>query len=181
METNTSRTKTVLKWTLAIALVIVANLFFYYVIATVYPMPKFEGFCPMQPAVYNDANACVDAGGQWTNNQFSPKQVTEALKEGQPLGWCDPNFTCNKHFADAQSIYNRNVFIVLIVLSLVVLGLGIFIPLEVLSLGFSWSGIVSLIIASGRYWSDADNWMRVIILVVALGLLIWVAVKKFKE
>jgi hypothetical protein len=73
------------------------------------------------------------------------------------------------------------VFIVLIALSLAVLGLGIFLPIEVLALGFSWSGVVSLIIASGRYWSDADNWMRVIILAIALALIIWFAVKKFKE
>jgi hypothetical protein len=73
------------------------------------------------------------------------------------------------------------VFIVLIILSLVVLGIGVFAPLEVLSMGFSWAGVVSLIIASGRYWSDADNWMRVLILAVALGLLIWFAMKKFKD
>lgn len=181
METNKPQASRVLKWTLAIALVIVVNLFFYYVIAMVYPDPKFESFCPMQNVVLNDATACVNTGGQWTNNQLSPKQVTDAVRGGEPLGWCDANFTCNNNYQDAHSIYNRNVFIILIVLSLVVLGLGIFIPMEVLSLGFSWSGIVSLIIASGRYWSDADNWMRVIILALALALLVWVAVKKFRE
>jgi hypothetical protein len=181
METNKTTGSKVLKWTLSVALVIVVNLFFYYVIAMVYPEPKFESFCPMQPINYIDATSCVNAGGQWQNNAYSPKQVTEAVKNGEPLGWCDPNFTCNQNYTESQGIYNRNVFIVLIVLSLVVLALGLFIPLEVLALGFSWSGIVSLIIASGRYWSDADNWMRVIILAIALAILIWFAVKKFKD
>lgn len=170
-----------LKWALALALVIVVNLFFHYVIATFYIEPKFEIFCPNQNVVVTDAPACVAGGGQWTNNQFSPKQVTEAVKNGEPLGWCDVNFTCNKNYTDAQSIYSRNVFIVLIVLSLAVLSLGVFIPIEVLSLGFSWSGVLSLIIASIQYWSDANNWMRLVILVLALVALIWLAVKKFKE
>lgn len=181
METNKSMPSRVLKWTLAVALVIVVNLFFYYVIAMIYPEPKFEAFCSNQVINYTDAITCVNAGGQWQNNALSPKQVTEAVKNGEPLGWCDPNFTCNKDYTHTMSIYNRNVFIVLIALSLAVLGLGIFLPIEVLALGFSWSGVVSLIIASGRYWSDADNWMRVIILAVALALIIWFAVKKFKE
>lgn len=173
-------TKKLLKWTLAIALVIVTNLFFYYVIAMVYPEPQFNDYCKANPTQYTTAEACVSDGGQWTNNQMTPKQVTTAVQNGEPLGWCDPFYTCNQSYSADQGIYNRNVFIVLIILSLVVLGIGVFVPVEVLSLGFSWSGIVSLIIASGRYWSDADNWMRVIILAVALGLLIWVSIKKFK-
>lgn len=179
-EHKTASSK-ILKWTLAIALVIVVNLFFYYAIAMVYPEPQFESFCKNQNQVITDAVMCVDAGGQWTNNQLSPKQVTEAVKNGESLGWCDANFTCNQEYQEKTSVYNRNVFIILIVLSLVVLGLGVFLPVEVLALGFSWSGIVSLIIASARYWSDADNWMRVIILAVALVLIIWFAIKKFKE
>jgi hypothetical protein len=131
--------------------------------------------------VANDAATCVNNGGQWTNSQLSPKQVTEAVKNGEALGWCDINFTCNKNFNDAHSVYNRNVFIVLIVLSLAVLILGAFLPIEVLSLGFSWSGVVSLIIASVQYWSDANNWMRLVILTLALAALIWLAIKKFKD
>lgn len=174
-------TKKLLKWTIAVALVIVTNLFFYYAIAMVYPEPKFEDYCKASPQNYVTAEACVEAGGQWSNNQFTPKQVTTAIQNNEPLGWCDAYYTCNQEYSDVHSIYNRNVFIILIALSLVVLGLGIFIPVEVLSLGFSWTGIVSLIIASGRYWSDADNWMRVIILAVALVVLIWFAIKKLKD
>ncbi len=184
METNTPskiKSATILKWTLAVAMVIVVNLFFHYVIATFYAEPKYENFCPFQNVVANDAVTCVNNGGQWTNNQLSPKQVTEAVKNGDPLGWCDINYTCNKNFNDAHSIYNRNVFIVLIVLSLAVLILGAFLPLDVLSLGFSWSGVVSLIIASAQYWSDANNWMRLVILALALAALVWLAIKKFKD
>lgn len=180
METNKPTSSKILSWTLSLAIVIVVNLFFYYIIATIYPSPKFETFCSEQPVMHADPVSCVDAGGQWTNTQMAPTEITAAVKNGQALGYCDANFTCNKHFQDTESIYNRNVFIILIVLSLVVLTLGVFLPIEILSLGFSWAGVISLIIASGRYWSDADNWMRVIILAVALALLVWLAMKKSK-
>lgn len=184
METNLpikTKKPAILKWAIAVAVVIVVNLFFHYVIATFYTEPKFESFCPNQNQVINDAVMCVNNGGQWTNNQLSPKQVTEAVKNGDPLGWCDVNFTCNKNYTEAHGVYNRNVFIILIVLSLAVLALGVFLPIEVLSLGFSWSGVLSLIIASAQYWSDANNWMRLVILALALAMLIWLAVKKFKD
>lgn len=135
----------------------------------------------MQTQNLATADACVAAGGQWTNSQLNPQEITVAVKNGTPLGWCDPNFTCNKNYTEAHSVYNRNVFIVLIILSLAVLVLGVFLPIEVLSLGFSWAGVVSLIIASGQYWSDANNWMRLIILALALAMLIWLAIKKFRD
>ena len=185
MEQNTQKSfgqkSKLLQWAVAAALVIVVNLFFHYVIATFYPEPKFETYCPMRTENLANPEACVSAGGQWTNNQLSPQEITMAVKNGNPLGWCDPNFTCNANYQQDHGVYNRNVFIVLIVLSLVVLAVGVFVPIEVLSLGFSWAGVVSLVVASVQYWSDANNWMRLVILLVALGLLVWLAVKKFKD
>ena len=169
---ESSKTSGVLKWGLAIALVIVINLFFYYAIALVYPEPKFEKFCSPSPVAYVDATSCVQNGGQWSQYPLSPKEVTTAVKENQPLGYCDPNFTCQNNYNDAHSVYNRNVFGILIVLGIAILVAGVFISIEALSLGLVWGGILALIIASIRYWSDASNWMRVVILVIALIALI---------
>lgn len=168
-------------WAVAIALIIVINLFFHYVIALVYHEPKFDAFCPAQPVQYMNAESCVGNGGQWTNNQMAPQEITKAIQNGQSIGWCDANFTCQKTYNTAHSIYNRNVFLVLVILSVIVLALGIFIPITVLSLGFSWAGVVSLIIATIEYWSDANNFIKVIILALALGALIWLAIKKMNH
>lgn len=182
MESHQSpNTSKALVWTIAMAVVIVVNLLFYYAIAMVYAEPKYNDFCPVVTTSYLDAESCVKNGGQWSNYQMSPKEITVAIEKQQPTGWCDANFTCNESYNQEHSIYNRNVFIILIALSLVVLGIGAFVALPALSLGFSWAGVLSLIIASVRYWSDADNWMRVLILVVALGLLVWLAIKKFRK
>ena len=72
-----------------------------------------------------------------------------------------------------------NIFIILVILGVVSFLLGTFITNEIIILSFSWGGVLSFIIASIRYWSDADNWVKVLILAVALGALIWLAIKKF--
>ena len=170
-----------LEWAVGIALVIVVNLFFYYVVTLVYPQPTINQFCPAVPAVYNDAASCVHGGGQWTNYQMTPTEITQAVKTGQSIGSCDANFTCNQNFDQAKSVYNRNAFIIFMVLALVVLAIGMFIPVEVLSAGLSWAGVLALLIATIRYWSDANNVLRVIVLVVVLAALIWLSFKKFNH
>jgi len=47
--------------------------------------------------------------------------------------------------------------------------------------GLSFGGVLSLVIASMRYWSSAHDATRLIILAVALGALIWIGIRKFKE
>lgn len=170
-----------LQWAIAAAFVITINLFFHYVIALVYSEPKYENFCPIQTQNYTTAESCVGNGGQWTNNFSTPQEITKAVKDGQPIGYCNPNFTCQKSYDDAHSIYNRNVFGILIILSVVVLGMGAMVGIEVLSLGLSWAGVLSLIIASLQYWSDANNLIRVVILAIALVLLTWLVLKRFKD
>jgi hypothetical protein len=174
------RTPSFLSWAVALAIVIISNLFFYYAIATVYHEPKFDDFCPIQNQQYTTPEQCVTAGGQWSQYQFAPKEITEAVKANQPLGYCDPNFTCQKTYDSAHSIYNRNVFLALIIISIIVIGVGLFITIDVLSLGFTWAGVVSLLIASIRYWSDANNVSKLIILALALAALVWLAVKRMR-
>jgi hypothetical protein len=50
-----------------------------------------------------------------------------------------------------------------------------------ISVALSLGGVLSFIIASMRYWTSADDLIKVIILAIALAILIWVAVKKFKN
>jgi hypothetical protein len=84
-----------------------------------------------------------------------------------------------QHFAVAQKNYDRSIFIALVALGALSIGAGSLIENTVLSVAFSWAGVLSLVIAAIRYWSDAGNLLKVIILAVALAGLIWTAVKKF--
>lgn len=177
----------VLKWSLTIGIVIVLNLFFNYALSLVYKNPKYEVFCPnTSPVVIipDNQKACVDAGGQWTNNNnYNAKPIpTEITQPVQPPGYCDQQFTCRNNFEAAQKVYDRNVFISLVILGAICVAIGNFFTGNMLvSTALSLAGVLSFIIASMRYWSSADDLIKVIILAIALAILVWVAVKKFRD
>ena len=172
----------VLKWALIIGIVIVLNLFFNYSISLFYKEPDYNNYFAQSQVVkpITTKEECLAVGGQWNengavyNNTVPASATTPEMKS-----YCDPNFTKQQEFNQAEKVYNRNIFIILVILGVVSFLLGTFIPNEIIILSFSWGGVLSFIIASIRYWSDADNWVKVLILAVALGALIWLAIKKF--
>ncbi len=172
----------VLKWSLIIGIVIVLNLFFNYTLSLIYKHPLYETFCPTQQV--NEAvtteKVCVDQGGQWNANipNIGPKETGAVI----PAGYCNLQFTCGNNYNAAQKVYDRNVFITLVILGAICVAIGSFFAGNALiSTALSLAGVLSFIIASMRYWSSADDLIKVIILAIALAILIWVAVKKFKN
>ena len=166
------------KWSLVLAIVIVSNIFFSYAISLVYPAPKYDDYCIQKQvnAAINDELSCTSVGGQW--NAYPQKDAVNGTN-----GYCNEQFTCGKNFTDTQTVYERNVFIALTVIGAALLVVGILTSVggSVLTLALSWAGVLSLIIASIRYWSYATNLLQVIILFLALVALMYVAVKKFKN
>lgn len=161
------------KWSLVVGIVIVLNMFFNYAISLVYKAPEY----PQPPQVVGNIETqadCLAVGGQWNANVYNVPDTKTA-----PTGYCDPDYTNRKTYEDAHKAYNRNVFIVLVILGIISIIVGVVATQEVLSTAFSWGGVLSLLIASMRYWSDAGNGIKVAILAVALVGLIYVAVKKF--
>ena len=173
----------VLKWALIIGIIVVLNLFFNYAISLFYKEPDYNAFFPQQQVVepITTKEACLNVGGQWTEAPAQPisKGGYTTPVPGQPSSYCNPDFTKQQEFSDAQKVYQRTIFIILVVLGVISLVLGVFIANEIVTLGLSWGGVLSLIIASMRYWSSADNLIRVLILGFALAVLIWLAIRKF--
>ena len=193
METTINapkRPSKVLKWLLILGIVIILNLFFAYAIKVIYASPLFEAYCPQQQVTIQPQNQteCVGKGGAWQDYGYPvnvPPQATPATVgtlAKAPTGYCDLNFTCQKQFNSANSIYNRNVFVALVVLGVLALVAGFFIPnAAAVSLGLSLGGVVSLVIGSTRYWSDMNDYVRVIILGLALVVLIALGIKKVRD
>jgi hypothetical protein len=173
-----------LKGALIIGIVIVLNLFFNYALSLIYPAPDYNTFCPTSQVINQVAtqNDCVAQGGQWNGNVAQPV-AAPGVKSALPAGYCNLSYTCDASFQKANDAYSRNVFIILVVLGAITLSVGVFFFANnpVLSTALSYAGVLSFLIASIRYWSSADNLIKVIILALALALLIAVAVKKFKE
>lgn len=173
-----------LKWSLIIGIVIVLNLFLNYAISLIYKSPDYISYCPNQQvteAITTQAQ-CVSVGGQWNgNNYYKPGYPTEITPAGVPGGYCDPQFKCRQDYDAAAKVYDRNIFVALVVLGALSVLLGNFFRKnEVIASGLAMAGVLSFIIASMRYWSRADDLIHVIILAFALGILFWIAFKKFR-
>lgn len=188
METNQTnivaepkKYSSIIKWSLVIGIVIVINLFFNYAISLIYDAPKYEVYCQQEQVIeeIKTADVCVAKGGQWDANFYGkPAVVGEAV----PAGYCNLQFSCSKEFEADRKIYERNVFVTLVVLGIVLVAASFVLSFNwILSVSASMGGILSVIIASIRYWAEADNWLRVVILFVALCALIYFAVRKFKD
>ena len=175
----------VLKWALIIGIVVVLNLFFNYAISLFYKEPDYNAYFPQSQVVepITTKEACLKVGGQWTESPISPISkngyTTPVPATNQITSYCNPDFTKQQEYNDAQKVYERNIFIILVMLGVISLILGAFLANEIVTLGLSWGGVLSLVIASMRYWSTADNIIKVLILGFALAVLIWLAIKKF--
>ena len=170
-----SRSSKILKWSLIIGIVIVLNLFYNYTLSLIYSAPDYQTFCPQKQIVVAPENQeqCVTSGGAWTEY---PKPV----KQGEPAGFCDQTYACNQKFQDASKVYDRNVFITLVVLGVLTFALSLILAgSEVISVALSIGAVLDFVVASLRYWNRADDLIKVFILGVALAVLVWIAVKKF--
>jgi hypothetical protein len=169
-----------LQWALTISIVIVLNMFFNYALSLIYKAPEYDQFIKPAQIIENidTKEKCLSIGGQWTENINYNEDMKSSPKQ---IGWCDPEYTNRNNYESARKIYERNVFITLIVLGVVTLAISFYVGLALLATAFSWGGVLSIVIASIRYWSIADNLLKVIILAIALGVLIYLAVKKFNK
>ena len=96
--------------------------------------------------------------------------------------YCNATYTCQKQYEEAMKIYNRNVFVIFVIAGILLLAGSVWRPLAgVISLAFSFGGVLAFLIGATRYWSDMDDVLRVLILGAALASLISLVWKKFKE
>lgn len=190
METPaTSKSAQILKWSLIIGIVIILNLFYNYTLSLIFSAPDYNLFCPQKQIniTPDSQDKCVTEGGAWTQYPVdaNPKMI-EAGKITVPntnnaqVGYCDQTFLCNQKYQEASKAYDRNVFIVLVVLGVITFVLSlVFMKIDILSIALSIGAVLDFVIASMRYWTRADDLIKVLILGVALAVLVWVAVKKF--
>lgn len=161
-----------------VAIVIVLNLFSNYAVSLFYNEPSYNDFVKQSQVVEDikTKDKCISVGGQWSENAY-PVDKGQTKVEG----YCNANYTNELNYQEASASYEKKVFISLIVFGVLLLVLAGFVSIQILSISFAWGGVLSLIIASIRYWSLADRVSKVVILALALALLIWLAVKKFNK
>ena len=108
----------ILQWALILGIIIVLNLFFNYTIRLWYVEPKWEVFCPVSLASPAPATVkeCAAQGGVWSGEEVmrpaTPKPVGY-------VGYCDLTYHCRQDFEKADTVYRRNVFVILVIAGLV--------------------------------------------------------------
>ena len=187
-----NKSPSVIKWALIAGIIIVLNLFFAFAIKTVYQEPKYDQFCKEEQVkvIPNTKNECIAGGGRWTDSKQGIKGAPRVAVSGiesdasniNNVGYCDTDYTCRNEYQDSRDLYGRNIFVALMVIGVLLIIGSLFIKgIETLSLGLSMGGVLSLIIGSIRYWSAMDDYIRVVVLGIALVALIWITIKKFRD
>lgn len=87
---------------------------------------------------------------------------------------------CEDRNRAVRSVYNRNVFIVLIIAGVASLLIGLSLGVSSVATGFLFGGLLNLFIGVVRFWTDMDEILRFIILGITLAVLIWVGYKKLR-
>ncbi|MDR3558062.1 MAG: hypothetical protein P4L61_00875 [Candidatus Pacebacteria bacterium] len=72
-----------------------------------YNAPAFENFCPTNQVTtpVTTQAECVANGNGWTN-----------YADSASAGYCGMNFTCQKVYMSSNDVYDRNVFVALVIL-----------------------------------------------------------------
>lgn len=163
---------------IAIAIVIVINMFSNYAVSLIYKEPVYDTFVKPTQVVEDIAtkDKCISVGGQWSENSYPVEKGKTKIE-----GYCNANYTNELNYQKARASYEKKVFVTLTIFGVFLLVLAGFLTIQILSISLAWGGVLSLIIAAVRYWSLANDISKVVILGLALALLIWLAVKKFNK
>ena len=181
-----------------ISIAIVLAFFIGYAVDTVYESPDYDDFCNRSYVSIDTKSECENYGGKWTEspdnlkptqqqNQYTCTKIAEgetinlscSVRNEERSGYCDQNFYCSQEYNDARDFYERNVFMILIIVGLLVVVLSFFaIPKpEHISNGLIGGGLITILYGMVRYWSDASQWVRLIFIGIVLAVLIWLAYK----
>jgi hypothetical protein len=168
------------KWALILAIIIVSNLFFNYSLSLIFDGPERDEFCSFEKTSQNINNEeeCENSDGIWRTE----KVPVQNSSEPNTYGYCDLYSKCENAYQEANKVYEKKVFVALIIIGSIILIASAFMKHNpILSIAFPLIAVLDLIIASIRYWRYSDELLKVSILFIALLVLIYLAIKKYKK
>lgn len=155
---------------IAIVIAFISVFFLAYAIQSVYPAPEYNDYCKninTFKAIDNKAE-CETMDGIW-------------YESNDPKGsYCDLFFKCSQAYEEERKPYERNLFVLHLILGMAVLIISFFLGVEAISSGFMAGGAMMLIYGVIRYWGNLSNILRTVVLGVALVIIVFFAYKRFK-
>lgn len=149
-------------------------LFAVYGTNLIYDSPEYQDYCNIRvPYIENiTQETCEQQNGTWF-----PQNI-QCIKAPCPQGYCDYYSECQQEFDKADKSYSKNLFIVSIVFSLIVISAAAFlISVSSVSAGLMFGSLMYLIYGTARFWRFMNDWIRFIILGIALAILIYIGYK----
>ncbi len=165
---------------LALAIIVLLNLFVYTGIRTFYKEPDRALFCGdiySRGPIYTEEE-CIAAGGQWYPY---PQPVQGELGKPAPTGSCNEKAVCQKLYEETIKPYDRNVFIIYVILGLLSLFIGFLIKADAVSAGLNFGAVILFFTGTARFWREMDDYLRFIVVTIALVIVIWLGYKKLKS
>lgn len=160
---------------LALVIAIVLASLVGYLIEVFHDSPEWEDYCGEvrgpksvrnieEPIEIVDQETCeLEEGAKWRN------------------GYCDYNYQCQQDYDDARDKHSLIVFLVSVPFGLIALFAGVVLGLPSVSSGLMLGGVFLIFYGTARHWSNFSDIVRVVILAIALGILIWLGYKKLES
>lgn len=158
---------------LGIGIVIVFGLVLWQGIEAFYPSADYNDYCGgVRTAEFIDTpDRCEANGGQW--NAYSTKDPTT-----NATGYCDLYYTCSREYQDAMKDHSQVVFYVALIVGIIAIIAGYAIlSVEPVGSALIGSGIWSFVYGTMVNWANLSNVWRFLLLLVALALLIYIALR----
>jgi len=187
MAEKTSKLK---KTILGIGIALLLALFLGYAVHTFYERPESKDFCKeIKPNI--EVESCEDY-------EPTPTEIRRPIaiplekgcycyeidKEGNKrCETTNPEYTkCWESYNAAREKYEKNSFIVLVILGLLSVFIGgVLLKVEAVGSGIMGGGVLTLLYAALRFWGSLPDYGRLLILGIALAVLIWLGYKNFKK
>lgn len=162
---------------LAVVIAIVLTAFVIYLIQAIYPSPSYDRYCNINPPNIENMTQQIC---ELNNGTWIPQNI-QCFKAPCPQGYCDFYQKCNQEYQNSQDSYNLVVFMVAVIVGIVSVSAGIILALPSVSSGLMLGGAFLVFYGTITYWYKLSNWLRVIMLGVALAILIWLGYRKLKN
>lgn len=168
------------RWAVMLGIVIALNLVFFAAREIVIPQPNYEDYCPtvLQPAATEEG--CTAQNGVWVATPDDAR-VTAVVKPS-PGGYCDLYQTCQPLYEEASKKHEMYAFALMVGLGVLALIIGVLpIGSSIVSTGLSYGGVLALIFGAIGYWDQAGSLLRLLMSVIALGALLFIGIRRFKD
>jgi hypothetical protein len=170
---------------LGVGIFIVYLLMLNYGIEAFYKSPQYDNYCSMN--IYKEPYRLFEGKNCTNLNKISEMESLCYSGRGQPVNWtydstgCAQNFSCDfcsKQFEDAQKGHSKIVFVISLIAGILTLliGYGV-LSVEPVGSALMASGVGAIFYGSVRNWMNLSDIWRFLLLLLALVLLIWIALR----